>query len=415
MNKWKETLSVILISASFISIILVLQPNKTKEVEYRTRIPITTTEHYLFNSSSLLKKIVFNELFVYEDEVLIQKIKELTSTKTKIETNFTDLNIDYTAPIEVIRFKKNKKYYTALKFKIVNGEKFDQNEQMQRKALLFRDKLSAYWILGELKSKKSFFQKYLIYHSFEYKLNNDESKQFFSRFKNEKLMSFGSIQAKNNILEFEQIITNNQSHTCLKPKGIHISTSINSSQFVSLQENKISELIQLKNLEYVSLNYLGLEFIDDPDLDAIPKFDILLCYKSKVSSDTILTKILKHYNLPFEAKSKDHYQLGAQAIGIKQIDTNQFIISTLNNFKLGKTCFNPMIKGDPKNIVKIKNAGWKGLFLELIPGFKASKNFLESTDTISTYSNEKGYQIIKISFNTNQDALHALIKFALNL
>jgi len=51
----------------------------------------------------------------------------------------------------------------------------------------------------------------------------------------------------------------------------------------------------------------------------------------------------------------------------------------------------------------------------LIPGFKASKNFLESTDKISTYQNKYGYQVICLSFKKNEDALHNLLKFALNL
>ena len=97
------------------------------------------------------------------------------------------------------------------------------------------------------------------------------------------------------------------------------------------------------------------------------------------------------------------------------MDTNQFIISTLNeNFELNKTQLNPTIIGDPKNIVKISNAGWKSLFLELIPGFKASKSFLETTHKISTYRNKQGSQVICLSFKKNEDALHSLLKLALN-
>jgi hypothetical protein len=87
----------------------------------------------------------------------------------------------------------------------------------------------------------------------------------------------------------------------------------------------------------------------------------------------------------------------------------------LNDFELTKTFLSPFITGDPKNIVKISNAGWKGLFLELIPAFKSSKNLLESTTKISTYKNKQGYHIICLSFKKNEDALHSLLKFALNL
>ncbi len=415
MNKWKETLSIIVISASFISLILIVQANQIKITEFKTTIPKATTEHFLINASSLLKKVVFDELFVHEDEVVIQKIKELVSKDSKTETNLSDLNIDYSAPLEVIRFKKNDKVYSAIKFKIRNPEKFNENQNKLKTMLLFRDKFNAYWILGELKRNKSRFEKYLISNSFQYKLKNDQSKQFVSRFKNGKLVGFGSIQVKDNLLEFEQKFANLQPHISLKPFGFHLSSLINSSQFASLQENKTSELIQLKNINYVSLNYGGLDFIDDPEIQAMPKFDILLCYKNKIWGDSVLRNILKHYNLPFKIISKEHYQLGKQSIKIEQIDSNKFIISSLNNFKLTETFLNPQVEGDPKNIVKITNAGWKGLFLELIPGFKTSKNLLESTEKISTYQSRKGSQIICLSFKRNEDALHSLFRFAMNL
>jgi hypothetical protein len=415
MNKWKETLSILLISVSFIALVLFIQPNETKECEFKTRIPKSTTEHYLFNASSLIKKLVFDELFVHEDEVLVQKVKELVSKESKTETSLSNLNIDYTAPLEAISFKINQKSFTALKFKISNADKFDQNQLKLRKALLFRNKLNAYWVLGELKSSKTLFQKYIINNSFEYLLKNDESKQFVSKFSNSKLVSFGCIQAKDHLLKIEQKNFRNQTHTSLKPKGFHLSTGINSSQFGSLQENRISELIHLKELNYISLNYLGLNFIDDSEIQAIPKFEVLLCYKNKISGNSITSNVLKHVDLPFKIISKERFQLGQQSINIKQIDTNQFIISTLNNFQLTKTFLNPFVTGDPKNIVKISNAGWKGLFLELIPAFKTSKNLLESTNKISTYQNKQGYHIICLSFKKNEDALHSLLKFALNL
>ncbi len=415
MNNWKETLSILLISFSFIALILFIQPNKAKESEFKTRIPKSTTEHYFFNASYLIKKLVFDELFVHEDEVLFQKVKELVSKESKTETSFSDLNIDYTAPLEVISFKKNEKAFTALKFRISEPEKFDQNEQKLRKSLLFRDKLNAYWVLGELKSNKTLFQKYIINNSFEYKIKNDESKQFVSRFRNSKLVSFGWMQAKDNLLKIEQKNIRAQTHMSLKPKGFHLTTEINSSQFGSLQENRISKLIHLKELNYISLNYLGLNFIDDSEIQAIPKFEVLLCYKNKISGDSITSNFLKHVDLPFEIISKELFQLGQQSLKIKQIDTNLFVISTLNDFELTKTCFSPFITGDPKNIVKISNAGWKGLFLELIPAFKSSKNLLESTTKISTYQNKQGYHVICLSFKKNEDALHSLLKFALNL
>ena len=416
MNKWKETLSILTIGTCFIAIILLIQPNEKKVEDFNTRIPKTTTEHILFNTSFLLKKLVFNELFLHRDEILVQKIKELVSKETKPESNLTDLNIDFLAPLELIRFTLNEKSYTALKFRILNSDKFDQHQKQFKKSLLFRDKLNGFWVLGELKNRKSLMQKFISNNSFDYRLKNNESNHYISKFRNSKLLTLSSIQINGSSIRIEQkTFQSTETHTCLKPKGLHFSTNLGSSQLESLKNNKVSDYIHLNELKYVSINYLGLYFIDDSKIQAIPKFEVLLTYSNKIVGDSVLSVLIRNYNLPFEKISKEVFQLGDEFIKIKQMDTNQFIISTLNeNFELNKTQLNPTIIGDPKNIVKISNAGWKSLFLELIPGFKASKSFLETTHKISTYRNKKGSQVICLSFKKNEDALHSLLKLALN-
>jgi hypothetical protein len=416
MNKWKETLLILLTAVSFVILTLFIQPNEIKVKEFTTRIPKTTTVHYLLNTKTLFEKIVFNELFIHKDEVIIQKIKGLISKKSKTTTNLSDLSIDFSSPLEIIRFEWNSKSFTILKYKIFNASNFDRNQKNVNKELMFRDQNYAYWVLGERKSRKSRFQKFIMNNSFEYRLKNDESKQFVSTFQNSELTALSSIQMNENELTIEQKITRSRIHKCLKPKGFNLSTVINPSQFGILQENRVSDLIHLKDLKYVSFNYLGLDFIDNSQIPAIPRFEILLHYNNKIVSHSLVSNILNRYNIDFTSKSNNEFQLANQSIKIQQIDSNEFVISTLeDNFELTKSFLNPFITGDPKNIVKISNAGWKGLFLELIPVFKATRNLLESTDGISTYQNSQGSQIISVSFKKNEDALHALLQFALNL
>jgi hypothetical protein len=417
MNKWKESFSIITIGVCFIVIVLFIKPLKNNNNEFITRIPKTTYEHYLFNASTLLKKILVDELFIHKDDVVIQKIRDLISRKTKTETKLTDLSIDFSAPLEVIRFKRNNKVFTALKFSISNPIVFDRNQKQLTKELIFREKNNGYWILGESRTRKSAFQKFILYNSFSYKLINDQSKHFISSFNNTKLEAITNIEFEENKIIIERKQSKlNQTYYCLSPQGFHLSTTIHSTQLEKLYPSDIGNLIGLKELEYFSLNYLGLNFTDFSNLPAIPKFEILMRYKNKISGDSITRKIIDHYKLPFESQDNNKFQFANESIRIKQLDTNQFIISTLDKkIELIQSDLNPFISGDPKNIIKISNAGWKGFFLELIPGFKASKNFLESTNKISTYRGKHGSQVICLKFEKKEDALHSLLKLVLDM
>lgn len=416
MNKWKETLSIILISASFISLILIIQPNQIKISEFKTRIPKTTTEHYLINTSHFFKKLVFNELFVHQDELVIAKIKELLSKKTKSKTNLSELSIDFFAPLEVFQFKKEDKSYTVLKFKISNSKTFDESQKKKSKELIFRNEQDGYWVLGELKSKKSLFKKIIVTNSFEYTLKNDESKFFISTFQNSNLEAISSVEIKDNEIKIELKRKNHSSaHTCLKPDGFHFSTNVHSDQLAQFNNDEILKFIHWKELNYISLNYYGLNFIDDSKIPAMPQIEMYLEYETAIKGNSMISNLINKYNLPFNNQDTSGFILGNQSIRVKQIDTNKFLVSTINKtHEFTQTKFNPLLSGDPKNIVKITNAGWKSLFLELLSGFKASKNLFESTDKVSTFQNRNGSQVICLTFKKKEDVLHSFLKFVLN-
>jgi hypothetical protein len=416
MNKWKESLSILTIGISFLTIIFFINPQDDKSEDYITQIPKTTSEHYLLNTSDLFKKIIFNELFVHKDEVVIGEIKELLSKETKTKASFSDLSIDFFSPLEIIRFKKNNTLYAALKFKISNTITFDQNQKYITTELLFRDKLVGFWIFGASKNETSSFRKFITSNLFTYKAINDKSKQFVSVFKNSKLESISSIELNENMLMIKKKQKKrSELHSCLKPNGFHVSSFINTDKLSNFKNNRILELIQWNHLNYFSLNYRGLNFLDDDELPAFPNFEIYLVYKNSISGESMISDLIKQYNIPFKNNGKNYFVHGDKMIIVKQIDTNQFIIGTSSSdFQLAKTRLSPNLSGDPKNIIKVANAGWKSLFLELIPSFKASKNLLETTQGISTYRNKNGSQVIFLSFKKKEDALHSLLKFTLN-
>jgi hypothetical protein len=416
MNKWKESLSILIIGSSFIALILFIQPTNQNQYFY-TEIPKSTISHYLINSSDLVKKLVYNELFVHKDDVLVEKIKEQLSKETDSENNFLDLSLNISDPIEIIRFQKDNRYYTAIKFKIDNIQVFDENNSKMRNQLIFRNKTNAYWVFSQPKNKTTQFKEFMNSSAFKFRIKNEHSKQFLSVFQNSKLISQSTVEINgSSILIVKKQNKISKYHNRLLPKGFNLSTLISLSDLTSFKNEKVFNIVRAHELNYVSLNYNGLNFIDNDKLPLMPNFEIYLSYKNTICGDSIVQRMIEHFNLPFKNDSPNTYSCNEETIYVKQIDTNQIIVSSMKTeFRLGKTKLNPILSGDPKMLIKVTNAGWKGLFLELIPGFNASKKFLESTNKVSTYFNRNGEQVICISLKTNKDPLHSILKFGLSL
>jgi hypothetical protein len=415
MNKWKESFSILAIGLSFCALILLIQPAKQYNT-YVTKIPKTTTQHYLLNGEKLFKKLIFSELFIHKDEIITQKIKDLVSKKTVTKSHFSELSLNLFHPIEIIRFKKSGKHFTAIKFKIDNHDAFDHTSAKMTNELIFRNESFAYYIFGQPKNKTFEFKVYLKSNLFTYTIKNQGYKQYISVFENSKLISQSTIGIKDNNLLIEKKQNKlKESYKHLVPKGFHFSTTLNTSDYSGFQDEKVLDIINWKDLKYVSLNYDGFIFLDYNELIAIPRFEIYLSYKNKISGDLIVQDLINQFKLPFITSKTGVFQSNKETIRVNQLDTNQIIISTMPmKSKLVKTELNPFFSGDPKNIVKISNAGWKGLFLELIPGFKASKNLLETTNKIYTFQNKNGAQVTCLSFKKDKDALHSLLRFTLS-
>jgi hypothetical protein len=418
MNKWKETVSILLIVSCFLTLIHFVLPKSELNDEYITHIPKTTSTHYLLNTPSLFKDILFNELFIHKDDLIIAQIKDILSKKVKTKTDYTDLSIDFNEPLEIIRFSFHKKTFAALKYKISNPKTFDQNNELLGKELAFRDENVGFIVFDATIKIKIPIKKMLTTNLVDYHIKDKNSKLLVSVFVKSKLESITTFNLKKNELIVEKTsLKNKPFHRCLKPQGFHLSTSVTNYNSSELFDNATPQLIRIKDLNYVSLNYMGLNFIESNELPAMPQFEIYFNYTKRVVGDSIVCSIIKKFNLPFRYDKVNSFTLrnGMGTIKLNQLDSNSFIVSSINsNFQLSKTNINPYLSGDPKNIVKVTNAGWKGLFLELIPGYKATKNMLETTKKVDTYKDKKtGKEITHLTFKNEEDALHSLLKFAL--
>ena len=72
-------------------------------------------------------------------------------------------------------------------------------------------------------------------------------------------------------------------------------------------------------------------------------------------------------------------------------------------------------EGDLKMLTKIENSGWRGLVLDLIPAYQASKNLLESTDYLSMKRIDKQTSKIDLKFKDDENVYHSFLKLFLLL
>lgn len=74
-----------------------------------------------------------------------------------------------------------------------------------------------------------------------------------------------------------------------------------------------------------------------------------MTYKNKIFGDSIVNQLIQHFNLPLTNESSNIFSFDGEKIKVKQIDTNQIVISTLKTeYKIEKTLLNPIFSGDPK-------------------------------------------------------------------
>ena len=139
-------------------------------------------------------------------------------------------------------------------------------------------------------------------------------------------------------------------------------------------------------------------------------------YSSKINLDSILYKFSNSYGIEFSKISNETYFLKNINLEIKQLSSNQIYLSSTSN-KPNIIALNEdfYISGNANNLVEIENAGWKSLFLELIPMFKTSKTFINKTKNITTERINDKEQKITLQFKNKANSFHEILKLIVSI
>ena len=416
MNKWKEILATLIIFFSFYVLVKLTSSETHQNSQFETEIPLSTKVHFLINGRFLLKELLITELFESKDENVILKIKDLMSQKGTGKSNLTNLSIDYSQPVEFLQITLNSNDLFALKFKIVNTAIFDLNKNRRNSIVFLRKKNNGILIFSDnnlkLKQLKNIFTR----NCFRFHLKTNNQTQYVSFFKNSKLTSTNEINIQKNTVQIHSKSTYEKANNLiLKPKGFHLSSKIEVTNSKLLQGIPFLGIIKPEKINFISINYLGLKIKDNGMIPAIPKLEMLLTYSIPLSSDNIINKLIKDSKIEIVKSKKNTYIIDNESITVKQITPKSFFISTISSdFSAEYLTSDLFICGDPNKVIKIENAGWKSLFLEMIPAYKSTQNFLKQSEKATTIIKNRHEQDIVFHFKKDEKAIHALLKYILS-
>jgi hypothetical protein len=254
-------------------------------------------------------------------------------------------------------------------------------------------KTQARWILQQVRWKKQvIIAKQIIVHQ---NVNGQSSE--------------GSIQWDKNELSYVTRPLNINRTLILSPRYFHYSNEF-PKKLLNVIPPELSLRCLLESLERISLNYDGGKLTEDQQYPFAPSFEVLLEYKNPASMEIAIQTVQNLYD-SLEWKEKE-VRMGSQEIFFKRTSPKtlyicsnkaQFCPSGNPNLTRCQTGF--LCKGELGRLTSIKNTGWAGLVLDMIPAFRASKELFDGTKEIK--SSNDGIQII---FKPGKEVLHELLK-----
>ena len=117
MNKIKEISILVIFGLILFSINSITKRKTSEKQKTIISLPINTVQYTRIESIHLLKKFIYNELFVIKDELVLEKLKSISKNQDVNEFSASNFNIDITAPIELININLDRENYSIIRIK----------------------------------------------------------------------------------------------------------------------------------------------------------------------------------------------------------------------------------------------------------------------------------------------------------
>ena len=415
MLKIKEILSCIVLAFLLIAMISIPEKNKIQNKQISFLLPKNTVQHCFIDPLPIIKNSVFDELFIVKDAQVVKEVIDLLKkSKTNRKTKFTTIGIDFFSSLELIEMNYENQNIILFRSNLESKEKFKKTSQKLGLNTFLINNQGYIILKGDINTYnlRSNIEK----NAFKFSTSRVNDDIILSQFKDTILIQERKFFLTSNKITaiIKGIQENIQVRKRLKPSGIHSSFSLQ-KLVLGIPSDYLKNLDFLKKIQYVSLNYAGFELEDEGEILGVPKFDILLTFEKEQKLEDFINEIQSKYNLPI-TNNENVFSIASKKIFSYQVSDKIIYLSTQKKQALLSDSYEPFqFEGDLKMLTKIENSGWSGLVLDLIPGYQASKNLLESTDHLSMKRIDKQTSKIDLKFKKDENVYHSFLKLFLLL
>lgn len=416
MNKLKEisVLAIFVIAVLFFSGIV--KNNSANKQKFDITLPDSTVSYSRIESSFILKRIVFNELFVIKDKRLFEKLKLISENQEESDLNLDELNVDFFSPIEIIECNYKGETLQFLRLNSVS-----KDESISKKPILnFQVNEQTYFLLSDKKINAIELKKWLQQHSKLHYSPSIHKEIHLASFENCKEIEQSDVSILKN--RIKMVVRHQKSelknNRILKANGFHISFDLTQGIPLDSTLTQIPLIPKInfpfKNIRQVSMNYYGFKFPTDDTIIGVPKIDLLLTFQNPTKIDSLIIDLKRQLKFDYPI-AENEIRYGKERLYFQQISTKTIYLSSLNPKTQLSTTSHPFyIKGDLNLLTKMENAGWKGMFIEVLPMFKSTKKLLQKTNSIQYFQTASNEHTIVIPMKKNQDVYHELILYILS-
>ena len=373
MKVAQRFIAIILIFIIWISVFSYVNFLKRDSIVAKIPCPNETIGIVKINSRDILSNILFDYSFRNGDSKMMKTVSEYYQNWAQ-DTSSARFPID---------FSEN---FCLLKLKIDN---------------------EIIWMIAGKAIPKSNFTKGFIRQGFYYEIVSKRVKKgatltklvkkgiwFNTKFNASKALSYELIEGNRVKNEYLFSLNKQELVLCFKAKGktamilpdssrsfFHISTRLNRGSFLPEKYEDLKVLTD--KLAGFSFNYYGAQYIDDQQRGTYlyPEFDLLFNFSQKTKLSE-LTKILRKVAKEDVRVESDWIYLNRAKYRLKAINDSTIFIGK-NKPELAKTNASFSMSGKPWVLTEIKDLGWKGGLLELIPEYRALKDFSQSVESIN--------------------------------
>lgn len=381
MNWLKLTQRLLAVIAIFLIWIavyrLTMNASKIHGLE-SVELPKETLGLIQINTPQLSKALLFEFTFNNRDPRVLKIVSEYWQNLAQ-DSSSKQLPIDFQEGITLLKVQQGSEIVWMISGKHI------QVDQSLEPGLGFVKNNRYYWILNSTIENSSKIKDHLLkapWYSFTSKQSNSIQYHLISRGKVTNSYQFESNDQQLNI-RFKPSVKVASVTPKNNQKYFHVTSSLNKGSFIPKKYLDYQKIIE--SLSGFSVNYYGAKYIDDDSGPSYlePQFDMYLTFANKTKPSDVypLLKELMGDNLILSDQRLWHH--GSKYYFNSLNDSTLYIGKNKMESQVNSNTFS--MNGNPEVITEISNLGWKAGVLELIPEYRALKEFSHSIRSISTH------------------------------